>query len=136
MSTGKIRTQPVSLEKVVDLRARGFSLSECGRQLGVSKQAIGQLMKRHGLEINRVENFRRGKALVLHGLQERLIAGITDEEIKKTDVKSRLISFGVAFDKTQLVENRPTSIGAQFTTINIDLARMSYPEEKEIIVNG
>ena len=132
MGTGKIKPHPVSLSKVADLRARGFSLSEIGKQVGISKQAVSQLLHRYGLDIKRVESFRKGKALVLHGRQERLIAGITDEDIKKTDVWSRLIAFGVAFDKTQLVENKPTAnLAGQFTQMDISLTAFK-PEVDEI----
>ncbi len=118
-----------SLETVVSMRQRGLSLSEIGKVVGVSKQAVSQMLKRSGIDIEAVETFKKGKPLILHAKQKMLLDQITPAEVKKMSGRDLAVSFGILFDKTQLLEGRATANVASLMRVLTASDPDEVPEE-------
>lgn len=93
------------LEAILTLRKRGFSLAECGKQLGVSKQAVGQLLRRSGVDVEAVEQYKRDKPLLLNAVQKRVLDSIDSKVIAKMSGRDRFIALGITQDKIADLEN-------------------------------
>lgn len=120
---------PLSLESVVSMRNRGLSLAEIGKVCGVSKQAVSQLIKRHGLEVGTIEAFKSGKADILHSKQKLILDSITEAEVAKMkNVRDKAVAFGILYDKTAHLEGKSGILGSTISIISIALkAEASQP---------
>ena len=96
------KREAISLEEIIPLRNKGLSLSQIGRLLGVSKQAVHQVFERHGFDTGTVERFRKDRGAIFADLQRRLLKSMTDEEIKKMAPRDRVVALGICFDKERL----------------------------------
>lgn len=141
------KTKPVktkgaapAIEEIADLRGKGVSLAQIARMRGVSRQAIAQTIKRHGIAPEDVETFKKGKSALLHAKQKILLDHITPERVRTMAVRDATVSFGIIYDKTRLQDDKSTAnLAAQFTEINLNCVSLPYPltepegsEEKDI----
>ena len=111
---------PLSLESVVSMRNRGLSLSEIGKLCGKSKQAVSQLLKRHGLEVGTIEAFKSGKADILHSKQKLILDSITEAEVAKMkNVRDKAVAFGILYDKTAHLEGKSGLLGSTVSILSI-----------------
>lgn len=99
------------LEAILALRKRGFSLAECGKQLGVSKQACGQLLRRSGVDVEAVEAYKRDKDIIFNAKQKVLVDALTPKVVSKMSGRDLLIGTGILQDKLRdLAGGAATSI--------------------------
>jgi transcriptional regulator with XRE-family HTH domain len=124
MTTTKTTTKAatISLEEMVDLKAKGLSLAQIGKMAGISKQGVSQRLKASGLDPGEIGQFKKDKSLILHGKQKMLLDSLTQEEIKKMGGRDKVVSFGIIYDKTRLQDDKSTvNLADRFTQVNISL---------------
>jgi hypothetical protein len=102
--TKPVRTKEAApaIEEIADLRGKGVSLAQIARMRGVSRQAIAQTIKRHGIDAGEIESFRKARPAVLAAKQRLLLDGITTETVKKMSGRDKLVGFGILYDKERL----------------------------------
>lgn len=116
------------LAEILDYRKRGMSLAEIGRLTGRSKQAVSQLCKRHGLDAEEVQRFRKDRGLILSTKQKLLLDGLTPEAVRQMSPRDRTVSFGILYDKERLEYGQSThNLAAQFTVVDLSLTRLPDP---------
>lgn len=100
----------IRVEDIITLWERGWSTSEIAKQLGCTAQNVRRRLNKilGDLRVARQYKKHRGSHLVYH--QSRFLGSITDAEIKKMPVASRVTSAAILFDKEQLVEGKATHI--------------------------
>lgn len=131
MTTTKTATKvaTISLEEMVDLKAKGLSLAQIGKMAGISKQAVSQRLKASGLDPEEIGQFKKDKSLILHGKQKMLLDSLTPEEIKKMGGRDKVVSFGIIYDKTRLQDDKSTvNLADRFTQVNISLTALKSDE--------
>ena len=107
-----------STEELAAMKQRGLSLSEIGRLVGCSKQAIGQRLAKHMVAFDRVERFRKDKSTVLHDKQRIILESITEADVAKMkNVRDKAVSFGILYDKCRLEEGLSTGNISSWTTV-------------------
>jgi hypothetical protein len=104
------RPKGVKLEEVVALKKRGFSDTETGKQLGVSRQAVAGMLKRSGVDLADVEVFKEAEPDILAGKRKLLLDSITAKDIAATkSVRDRCVSYGILTDKARLLSGESTA---------------------------
>jgi hypothetical protein len=59
-------------------------------------------LQRYGIDRTHVEDYKKHRADILAGLQHRLLISVTDEDIKKSPMGSRILAAAQLFDKERL----------------------------------
>lgn len=65
-------------------------------------------LKRYGIPDGVIADFESHQVNILTGIQHRLLSSITDEDIKKTPLGSRILGFAQIFDKIRLLRGEST----------------------------
>lgn len=89
-----------------------LSAREGGLILGCSEANIKQHCRRNGTTwagiIKEIENYKNNRADVLAGLQDKLLRSVTDETIKKANIRDLAIAYGTFYDKERLERGQST----------------------------
>lgn len=93
------------LAAALDYRRRGLSLTDTGKLMGVSRQAVSQMLKRAGVDPAEIEQFKRDKGLLLHAKQKMVLDSITQPVIDKMSGRDRFIALGITQDKIRDLES-------------------------------
>jgi predicted DNA-binding protein YlxM (UPF0122 family) len=117
MGLSLVKKGALSLEDILSYRQKGLSLAEIARLDGTTKQAISQRIKRSGVDLEGVETFKKDKALLLHAKQRLLLDSLDKKKADKMTGRDLMVSFGIAFDKTQILEGKPTATVANLHLI-------------------
>jgi hypothetical protein len=112
-----IERRPMTIEEVVGYRCKGLTLSEIARLRGTSKQAVHQLLQRHGVDVEAAENFRKVRPDLIAAKQRLLLEGITRETVAKMSGRDKAVSFGILYDKERLELGQSTANVANLHSI-------------------
>lgn len=108
----KIDTTPkyTDPEKIRELiTGRGMTQAEAGKILGISREAVGKMCRRHGIMTrNALKIFKNQRADILSAKQAQLIYSIDDEDIKKVSAFQKAGMFGLFYDKERLERGKTT----------------------------
>jgi len=120
----KGKKPPVTLEKIIPLRERGFSFGEIGKLLGVTKQRIHQIIRASGFDPGAVAEFKTNKSSLIHHKQKLLLDGVTPEAVEAMCPRDRIVGFGILYDKARLEDGFSTSnVAGRF--VSIDLTKIA-----------
>ena len=96
---------------------------------------VVQTLQRYGVNQQEVEDYRTHRSDVLAGLQHRLIKSVTDDDIKKAPLGSRVLAAAQLYDKERLETGK--------TTGNLAVVQFQMPapdpvpdELKAVNING
>ncbi len=105
------RAKNTPITKVMEQVAKCPALTtrELGKLNDISHVAVINLFKRHGIERERIEEYKGNRADFLAGLQERIIGSITEADLEKASLRDKVISAGVLYDKERLERGQSTS---------------------------
>lgn len=94
----------VKQQKIIETAQRQPSLSAAAiaRKCGVDRTYAFRVLTTYGLVKEKVEDFKASRADILAGLQARLLSGISDSEIKKMAVSSRILAACQLYDKERI----------------------------------
>lgn len=65
-------------------------------------------MQRYGITHNLIHDYKSNRADIFAGLQHRLLQSITDEDIKKAPIGSRVLAAAQIYDKERLERGEST----------------------------
>lgn len=99
----------IPLEDIVDLIAeKGLTFKDAGKVLGISKQAVWDRCKRHGVEQGKLKKYKKARAEILALLGNNLL-DLTTDDIKKMSPYQRIVAGGILYDKERLERGQATS---------------------------
>ncbi len=75
---------------------------EIAETVKTSRQMVHQVFERYGIKPNHAKSYKEHRADILAGLQEKILATIDEEEIKKATVLQKVTSAGILYDKEQI----------------------------------
>ena len=104
--------RPTALQKkIIDIRQKNPALNnnEIAAVAKTNRFHVSNTLQRYGLIKKEVDNFIANRAAIFSGLQHRLIKSITDEDIKKTPLGSRILAVAQLYDKERLETGKTTS---------------------------
>ncbi|MFA5385418.1 MAG: hypothetical protein WC364_12320 [Eubacteriales bacterium] len=112
----KKTNQPtIKQQKILQIKSEHPDLTV--RQIAVLADAghphVVQTLQRYGINQTHLDDYKTHRADILAGLQHRLLTSVTDEDIKKTPLGSRVLAAAQLIDKERLERGQTTTnIGA------------------------
>ncbi len=85
---------------------------EIAESVNTSRQMVHQVLQRYSIDSNTTESFKKHRAEVIAGYQERILAGIDPNALKSStprELKDSLTAFGILYDKERLERGLSTS---------------------------
>jgi hypothetical protein len=105
----------IDVQKALKLRLQGNTFEEIGAVLGVSKQAVEQRLDgfkeffRGITGIGDINAYAEERKQILSAAEQTLLRSVLDEQaIQKAPLASRVMAFGVLYDKRRLEEGKST----------------------------
>jgi hypothetical protein len=105
----------IDIQKALKLRLQGNTFEEIGTVLGVSKQAVEQRLDgfkeffRGITGIGDINAYAEERKQILSAAEQTLLRSVLDEQaIQKAPLASRVMAFGVLYDKRRLEEGKST----------------------------
>lgn len=116
-------------EEILDLKLKGFSHQRIADILGCSKTNITQRLGKFKDELEGLEGFKKNRADIFALHQIRALKAVTDEKLKKANVRDLTILAGTLYDK----EQQERGLGGNKNTISIILQLAHDAREVGII---
>uniref|UniRef100_A0A6M3J291 Putative DNA binding, helix-turn-helix domain containing protein n=1 Tax=viral metagenome TaxID=1070528 RepID=A0A6M3J291_9ZZZZ len=100
----------IDIDKIVEHRAKGLTYEEIGTLLGCNKSNIAYHLEKLGLngELEDLEAWKKHKADILALKQREILKTLNLTELKKIPPGSRVVSFGILYDKERLERGQST----------------------------
>lgn len=95
------RLSDKEVKKVIDVATGNLTNQEIADLVGSEKSNITRVLQRYNVEVDRENDYNKNRVQIFRGLQERLLNGINDEDIKKLSVPQRMMGVGILVDKEQ-----------------------------------
>jgi len=89
------------------------------------KSLITNVMKRYGISPQITESFKKNRADILAGMQEKLLSAVNQNKIKKAPAGSLVLAACQLFDKERLERDLSTS---NLASIHADIAALRKQE--------
>ena len=99
----------IDKEKIAALREKGLSITDIARIVGCAKQTVFYHLHNMDVEQEQIEEYKTNRADYLAGMQLRLLASITPEDVRKMQPGSRILGACQLFDKERLERGLATS---------------------------
>lgn len=105
------RAKNTPITKLLDQvnRCPGITTRELGALNNIDHTAVVRLFQRHGIERQQTEDYKGNRADFFAGMQEKIVASITQEDLQKASLRDKIISAGVLYDKERLERGQSTS---------------------------
>ncbi len=122
----------LSVKTLSILLLRGASQAEISRLFSVSQAAVSQYIKRHYNELSILVD-RSGDLLSqeFKHLSLRLVHSVKSADIKKAGLRDRIVSAGIALDKSQVLQGLPSDISAVITVTPEELISLRRNSAKD-----
>lgn len=143
MSTESIKTNHITRKKprprqakvtpkqnaIITLKNQNPALSDnkIATLAGTDPSYTIEVLKRYGLSSTCINDFKKNRAEILAGLQHRLISSITQDDIQKAPVGSRILAACQIYDKERLELGKTTNNTA---VIHDTVARIKEMRDK------
>ena len=92
---------------------------------GCDHAHVHRTLKAYGIIKEKVDSYVSNRAMILAGMQHRLLASITDEDIKKSPVGSRVLAVAQLFDKEKAELGQSTDKQPVLVLVRGDNCRVS-----------
>jgi hypothetical protein len=76
--------------------------TEIARIAEVDRTTVCKIFARYGVDNGIVEEYKAHRADILAGLQAKILATITDKDVKKSPFASRIMAVGILYDKERI----------------------------------
>ncbi len=82
---------------------------------------VVKTLQRYGADYGAVKDFKQHRAEIFAGISHRLASSITQQDIEKTPLGSRIMAMGILYDKERLESGLST---ANMATLHGDIAAL------------
>lgn len=101
-------TKDIPIEAILGYRDKNLSKADMARLLGCSPANITQRLRGYESKIVAVDNHKRYRADALTDITRRLLQSITPDEIKKLNMRDKVMCYGILYDKERLERGQST----------------------------
>jgi len=102
------RSNAIPLETLVYYRKKGLTYEEVAKQCGCTKANVIQRMHYHGLADNSLDHYVNHRVDVLRYWQRKILDSITSDDLKKANFSSKIMGYGILYDKERLETGQST----------------------------
>jgi hypothetical protein len=99
------------------------------KQANTSFNYVQEVLQRYGLTKQTIDDFNQNKSDVLAGLQHRLLSNITQQEIEKAPLGSKILAACQLYDKQRLQDGQSTS-NINYFDVSKKLEELKAQKEK------
>jgi predicted NACHT family NTPase len=78
------------------------SMRQLAKYAGASVSTVHEVLQRYGITKNYVEDYKENRADIFAGLQSRLISSISEQDIQKAPMGSRVLAAAQLYDKERI----------------------------------
>ena len=111
-----IPTQPKSnklpkyipIEQIITLRKKNLSTRQIGALLGCTGSNISQRLDKIDQNLVNTEHYKNNRAVMFQYQQQRIIQSITDADLQKANLRDKVISASILYDKERLETGQST----------------------------
>ena len=125
-------SNPIPIERLIELRQKGNSLSDVGAVVGCSAQNVSDRLKKVDLE--GLELFSKHKAQVFEAKQRQILDAITDEKMDNMSAAQAVVAAAIMEDKIRLIRGQATEI-IDIRQISIDLEEITKRLKSEDVID-
>jgi len=100
----------IPLSVLIDYRRRGLTYRQIAKLVGCSHVNVIKRLEGYCQDIDTVESYKRNRADVLAVVQSKILHNITKSDITKCNLRDKVISMGVLYDKERLERGQSTDI--------------------------
>ena len=108
-----------------------LSTRQLGKLCNSSHTHVVATLNKYGVNAEEVEEFKKHKADILAGLQARILSTLTDDDIKKAPMGSRVLAVAQLYDKERLERGQST---LNLAHIHEDIAALREAEKDNVPV--
>ena len=94
---------------VKQMAIAGATHETIAKATGCARESVSRALKRFGLTTQNIIDYRENRADVLAGLQAKILASVTTADLRKANLRDKVISAGVLYDKERLETGASTS---------------------------
>lgn len=106
----KSKISDVDIDAMLGMLTDGLTYREVGEALGVPASTVSQVVANLKKEESSLLAYSKVQHLDLLGVQQRLLAGVTDEKIAEAPLQAIAAAFSAFKKGEQLATGRPTEI--------------------------
>ena len=121
------KMQPIDLIQVLDLRLQGCTLAYIAETVGCTIGRLRGLLKRYDLVSKKVQSYKSHRADLFADLQRRILKSITDADLARTPVGSRLLALCHLYEKERLERDLSTD---NVATLHDDIGTIKLAQQK------
>jgi predicted transcriptional regulator len=130
----------IPIETITELRDKGLSCSQIAKIVGCSKVNVSLRLRYSGYNKGEIKTYKKNRADIFAWMQDKLLSSITEEDIKKTPVGSRILGVAQLYDKERLENDQSSANIAHQVSIAPELrsalGMVSTKMDKVIEVSG
>lgn len=108
-SGGKLPTPSTKVKQIKAMTIAGMTQRAISAQLQIGKTTVQNIIKRE-FTPEQIASFQKAEASVLAEKRAMILNSIDPDEIKAAPLMVKASSYGIFFDKQQLIEGKATSI--------------------------
>jgi len=122
-NTPKIRSERT--QKILEIKQANPNLTtrQIGELTDCDHSHVVRVLQRHNLEMQRIIEFKENRADIFAGLQDRLLSSITEDEIKKAPVGSRILGACQIYDKERIERGLSTE-NVSYHVVTQDISKI------------
>ncbi len=127
----KFKPKYIPIESIIELRQKNLSPQQIATLLGCTRSSIVQRLK--SIEIS--NHYVKNRAHVLAWYQSKIIQSITDADLQKANLRDKIISASILYDKERLETGQSTQILGYADALKArETAEVTVEQIKRIIV--
>ena len=96
----------IPIELLINYADKGLSYEQIGKQVGCTSGNISNRFKTFGYSSERAKAFNSAKPSILSIIQSKILNSISDEDIQKAPLQTRVWCYGVLHDKQADLERK------------------------------
>jgi hypothetical protein len=99
----------IPIELLINYADKGLSYEQIGKQVGCTSGNVSNRFKSFGYTPERVKAFNSAKTSILSVIQSKILNLISDEELQKAPLQTKVWCYGVLHDKQADLERKALS---------------------------
>ena len=111
-------SNPIPIERLIELRQKGNSYADVGAIVGCSAANVCERLQ--NADLDGLELYSRHKAQVFEDKQRKILNAITDEKMDNMSAAQAVVAAAIMEDKIRLIRGQATEI-IDIRQISIDL---------------
>lgn len=108
--TPKRKPWGTKAKAIIEIKQKHPTLTsrEVGELVKCDHSHVVKVLARWGIEQSKNEEYKENRADILAGVGRKILATITDADIKKASLNQKVVSYGILYDKERLERGEST----------------------------